>query len=58
MAFQAISKKSGKTYFLHQSGRMFYFAGTPGPNALEWLPEGYEVSENAKTGLPILRKVK
>lgn len=65
MAFSVQSKKSGKTYFLHEreqelrGGRkvtLYYFAGTAGPNAIDALPEGYVVSENARTGLPILKK--
>lgn len=65
MAFSAQSKKSGKTYYLHtkevtlRGGRkqqLFYFAGTAGPNACDALPEGYEVAENSRTGLPILKK--
>lgn len=68
MAFQAISKKTGKTYFLHQCVQslkngtgtvtLYYFSGTQGPDAIDALPDGYEVGENTKTGLPILRKKK
>jgi hypothetical protein len=67
MAYSVKSKKSGKTYFLHskdvqlKSGRnqtIFYFAGQAGEGALNALPNGYEVSENARTGLPFLRKAK
>ena len=65
MSFSAISKKSGKNYFLHarlqelKGGRkvtLYYFAGVAGPDAIDNLPEGYEVSENARTGLPLLKK--
>ena len=35
---------------------IYYFAGDARPNAIEGLPDGYEVTENARTGLPILRK--
>jgi len=65
MAFSVVSKKSGKTYFLHareQSLRggnkvmLYYFAGEPKEGAIDALPDGYEVSENARTGLPILKK--
>lgn len=67
MAFTVKSKKSGKTYHLHSkevelSGgrkqRIYYFAGEPTKFALDKLPEGYEVTENARTGLPMLRKKK
>jgi len=65
MAFTATSKKSGKTYHLHarqqklkggQEVTLYYFAGQPGEAAIDALPEGYEVSENARTGLPLLKK--
>ncbi len=65
MAFSVQSKKSGKTYHLHQrlqelkGGQkvtLYYFAGQPGPAAIDALPDGYEVSENTKTGLPLLKK--
>lgn len=67
MAYSVKSKKSGKTYHLHSkevtlSGnrkqRIFYFAGDVGENALDALPAGYEVTENKKTGLPMLKKIK
>lgn len=67
MAYSVKSKKSGKTYFLHSKevelagGRkqvIFYFAGEKGTNSLASLPAGYEVTENERTGLPMLRKKK
>ena len=67
MAFSVISKKSGKTYFLHQRNQvlkggqqvtLYYFGGEAKEGAIDALPEGYEVSENAKTGLPLLKKKK
>ena len=65
MSFSAISKKSGKSYFLHarlqelrggQKVTLYYFAGVAGKDAIDSLPEGYEISENARTGLPLLKK--
>ena len=65
MAYSVKSKKSGKTYYLHskevtlaggRKQRIYYFAGAEGENALDKLPEGYEVTENKRTGLPMLRK--
>ncbi len=65
MAFSAESKKSGKTYYLHskevtlkggRKQRLYYFAGAAGPDAIDSLPDGYMVSENGRTGLPILKK--
>lgn len=67
MAFSVKSKKSGKTYYLHSKDvelkggrkqRIFYFAGEASKGSLDALPAGYEVIENARTGLPMLRKKK
>lgn len=67
MAFSVKSKKSGKTYFLHtkeveltggRKQKIFYFAGVAESNSLNELPAGYEVIENERTGLPMLRKKK
>lgn len=67
MAYSVKSKKSGKTYFLHtkevtlaggRQQRIYYFSGTQESNSLNELPAGYEVMENARTGLPMLRKKK
>jgi YHS domain-containing protein len=65
MAFSVISKKSGKTYFLHsreqelRGGKkvtLYYFAGEAKEGAINALPAGYVVSENERTGLPLLKK--
>ena len=65
MAYSTVSKKSGKTYYLHskdvtlkggQKQRIYYFGGTAGANAIDALPGGYIVVENARTGLPLLKK--
>lgn len=54
-------------YYLHtkevelaggRKQKIFYFAGEAGSNSLNALPAGYEVMENARTGLPMLRKKK
>ena len=67
MPYSVTSKKSGKTYFLHerkqqlkggQQVTLFYFAGEPKEGAIDALPAGYEVSENTSTGLPLLKKKK
>lgn len=67
MAYSVKSKKSGKTYYLHtkevklaggRKQRIYYFAGAVDDNALDALPAGYEVMENKRTGLPMLRKKK
>ena len=65
MAFSKVSAKSGKTYYLHsrdvtlRGGRkqtIYFFAQDVRPGALDAVPAGYEVMENARTGLPMLRK--
>ena len=65
MAYSVKSKKSGKMYHLHtkevklaggRKQRIYYFAGDVGKEALDALPAGYEVMENKRTGLPMLRK--
>ena len=65
MAYSVVSKKSGKTFYLHtretplpngKVRRLFFFSGTQGEGALDALPAGYEIIENAKTGLPMLKK--
>lgn len=67
MAYSVKSKKSGKTYHLHskevklkgdRKQRIFYFASEAGKDSLDALPAGYEVFENKRTGLPMLRKKK
>lgn len=65
MAYSVKSKKSSKTYYLHtkevelaagRKQRIYYFAGAAADNAIDELPAGYEVMENERTGLPMLRK--
>jgi len=67
MAYSVKSKKSGKMYYLHSKNvklagdrkqMIYYFAGEEKSNALDALPAGYEVMENKRTGLPMLRKKK
>lgn len=67
MAYSVKSKKSGKLYHLHtkevmlagkRKQRIYYFAGKAGKDAIDELPKGYEVMENKRTGLPMLRKKK
>ncbi len=64
-AFSVKSKKSGKMYYLHtkevelaagRKQRIYYFAGEASKGSLDTLPAGYEVFENERTGLPMLRK--
>lgn len=65
MAFTVKSKKTGEDYILHtkevtlRGGRqqtIYFFARQEKEGALDALPEGYEVMENSRTGLPMLRK--
>ena len=65
VAYSVISKKSGHTYHLHsrvvtlrggRQQRIYYFAKTVGEGAVDEMPEGYVVSENPRTGLPLLKK--
>lgn len=67
MAFSVQSQKSGQTYYLHskdvilRGGReqtIYFFAREVKEGALDALPAGYEVMENSRTGLPMLRKEK
>lgn len=66
MAFTTKSKKTGETYFLHskevtlRGGRkqvIFYFGREEKSNSCD-MPNGYEVVENSRTGLPMLKKSK
>lgn len=65
MAYTVKSKKSGKMYHLHtrevqlaagRKQRIYYFAGVASKGSIDALPDGYEVFENERTGLPMLRK--
>jgi hypothetical protein len=64
MAYKVTNSK-GQTYFLHgkmvtlRGGRkqqIYYFARTEKADALDGLPDGYKVTENKRTGLPMLKK--
>lgn len=65
MAYSVQSKKTGETYYLHskdvtlRGGRkqtIYYFARAQKEGVLDDLPAGYEVMENSRTGLPMLKK--
>ncbi len=65
MAYSVKSKKNGTEYFLHASAaangktKLYFFSKEVKPDkSLDALPEGYEVSENSATGLPILKRKK
>lgn len=66
MSHSVQSKKSGTTYYLHskevtlrggRQQRIYYFGKEEKEGACD-MPDGYEVMENPKTGLPMLRKAK
>ncbi|GMR18937.1 MAG: hypothetical protein BMS9Abin34_059 [Patescibacteria group bacterium] len=66
MAYTQVSKKSGRTYYLHSkdvtlknTGKVqtiYYFAPDIRAEAIDAVPDGYKVDENPRTGLPYLRK--
>lgn len=61
-------KSNNKTYYLNtkvivlagkREQRIYYFSGDYRPDtAVAEIPDGYVVSTNSRTGLPILRKVR
>lgn len=55
MAYSHTNSK-GKTYWLHKKGALMFFSKNP-DDAID-LPEGLEVFENSRTGLPMVRKKK
>jgi hypothetical protein len=54
----------GDKYYLHKKentgrgneGEIFFFSKEEGKDSLDELPEGYEVVENERSGLPVLKK--
>jgi hypothetical protein len=65
MAYKYTNKK-GTDYYLHttkvqlrggnRTQVIYYFSRKVGDNALDEVPEGFEVVENERTGLPVLRR--
>ena len=65
MAYRHTNSK-GTTYYLHSrvtqlknggQQRIYFFAKDVRPaDAVDAVPAGYEIGENGRTGLPILRK--
>lgn len=66
MAYEYTNAK-GQKYYLHtttvqlrggnRTQVIYYFAREVGDKALDEIPEGFEVKENSRTGLPILKKI-
>ncbi len=61
------TNSKGQTYYLHtrdvtlRNGRVqtiYFFAREIKEGALEAVPEGYEVIETKRTGMPVLRKIR
>ena len=61
------STTKGKTYYLHtrsvqlKNGRMqtiYFFAKDVRDGSLSAVPDGYEVMETQRTGMPVLKKKK
>jgi len=44
----------GQKYYLHKRGKLFFFSKKQGEETD--LPKGFEVVENHRTGLPMLKK--
>lgn len=65
MAF-AYTNSRGQEYFLHSKEvklrggdriqRIFYFATDERPEAIDEVPDGFQVIESKKTGLPVLKR--
>lgn len=64
MAYSHVNSK-GQTYYLHsrevtlkggRQQRIYFFAKEVKDGAIDEMPEGFIVSENTRTGLPILKK--
>jgi len=64
MAFSHVNSK-GQTYYLHQRDvtlkggrlqRIYFFGREAKEGAIDAIPEGMEIVENTRTGLPILKK--
>lgn len=67
MAYAVKSQKTGEEYYLHsrevtlRGGRkqvIYFFARTEKEGVMDTLPEGMEVMENSRTGLPMLRRIR
>jgi hypothetical protein len=55
MAFEKINSK-GQKYYLHSKGKLMFFSKNP-EGSID-LPEGMDVMENTRTGLPMVKKKK
>jgi len=55
MVFEYTSSKRIK-YYLHQKGHLFFFSKNS-EGALDSLPTGFQIKENPRTRVPIVKKV-
>jgi hypothetical protein len=63
MAYKYENSK-GDTYYLHKkedtgrgnAGELYFFSKEKGNDTLDELPDGYNVIENERSGLPVLKK--
>jgi hypothetical protein len=55
MAYSHKNSK-GVTFWLHNRGKLFFFSKNP-EGSID-LPEGLEIFENSRTGLPMVRRKK
>ena len=54
----SVQTKKGKAY-LHRKGSLMWFSPKINKEyALDEIPEGYEVTENKKTGMKYIKKIK
>lgn len=67
MAAYSYTNKKGQAYFLHtkevtlkngRKQRIYFFAREEREGSLPEVPAGYSVVETARTGMPVLKKVK
>ena len=57
--YEYVSKTTKEKYYLHLKGRgrrLLYYFSKEMHGALPAIPQGFEVFENEKSGLPMLRK--
>ncbi len=54
MAYEKINGR-GVKYYLHQRGKLYFFSKSA-DGAIDLPPGNWDVIENAKTGLPMLKK--
>ena len=65
MTAYSYTNSKGQTYYLHtrevtlkngRTQRIYFFARDVRDGSLEAVPEGYQVVETTRTGMPVLKK--